>query len=329
MARASAQILRFISALGFVCAVLPARAARSQALEALPEVRVVTEGAGCPLLDAVALARLLELEWRDPATSQGRASTTVSLACEPTSVRVSLVDRGQALRTRVIEVGPTEWTVAPRIVALVAAQLATSIEREQRERAEAAARAATISSGPPAVVPASVERRIAIEFSGGARVWQWERPWFAASVAGSTGIRVGTLPLWVGASIEGEFATLSATLGVVSFARGVTGPWVGWMSSERAVLRAHARAMLAAGAQAFWATSQRGDVTAGSLAAFAFEGRVRTGVSVRVAAPVALGVDFDAAYAAPLLEGTLGDNSALRAGGLSLGAHLALRVSLR
>lgn len=325
----SARTLRFVSALGFVCVVCGPASGLAQELAPAPTVRVVTEGEGCPLLDLPTVGRLLALEWLDPTTSQGRVTTTVSLACEASNVRVSLVDRGQALRTRVIEVAPTEWTVAPRIVALVAAQLATSIEREQRARAEAVARAARIPSQIPAADTTSAERRFSIEFGGGARVWQWERPWFAASVTGATGMRVGSLPLFVGAAVEGEFATLAAALGVVSFARGVTGPWVGWASSERSTVRAHARAMIAMGAQAFWATSQRGDVTAGSLVAFALEGRLRTGVSVRVASPLALGLDVDVAYAAPTLEGTLGDSSVLRAGGLSLGAHLALRVGVR
>jgi hypothetical protein len=288
----------------------------------------------CEALDVAAFERLLAIEWRD-VDAGDVASPTVELLCESASVKVTLrpADRAEAPRERVIDVRADEWTVAPRIVALVTAQLASALVRDRSERlaraaavAAAAARAARERATPSVIAqPEPVAERWAFEASGLVRARQWEAPWASGGAALAFGGRLGGSSAWLGVMAEGEGSALGFALGAVSFARGGAGPWLGWSSRSESLWGAHARAALVVGAQSLWARSDRADVDAAALFAVSVEARVRGGLSLRVARGTSITADLDAGFALPTLEGTVTSAQDVRAGGLSLGAALGLR----
>jgi hypothetical protein len=288
----------------------------------------------CEALDVAAFERLLAIEWRDVEAGDV-APPTVTLRCESASVHVTLqpADRTEAPRSRVIDVRADEWTVAPRIVALVTAQLATALVRDRTERlaraaaaAAAAARAASERARPAAIAqPEPVAERWAFEASGLVRARQWDAPWASGGAALAFAGRLGGSSAWLGVMAEGEGSSLGFALGVVSFARGAAGPWLGWSTRGDTLFGAHARGALVVGAQSLWARSDRADVDAGALFAVSVEARARAGLSLRVARGTCVTLDLDAGYALPALEGAVVSAQDVRAGGLSLGAGLGLR----
>lgn len=251
------------------------------------------------------------------------------------SVRFRL-DEHSEFRVRAIEVGEGEWAVAPRIIALVSAQLAVSEareredarraaiearEREARSREELARQA---SASPPRAIEPPSSARYIVDSSVGLRVRQWDAPWWSVGGAISFALRAGRTPVWIGAWADVDGAARRESLGDVSFVRAAVGPALTLASDRDAVVSAHLRVAALLGAQSLWARAAQSNVEAGALVSSSVEARARAGISGRISRSLSLSFDVDAAIECVSLDGAVGSSRELRTGGAILGAALAL-----
>jgi hypothetical protein len=292
---------------------------------------------GCGSLELAAVERLLAIEWRDASLAAVEGGSTIELVCRERSVSIRFrLDEHSEFRVRAIEVGEGEWAVAPRIIALVSAQLAVSeareredarraaveaSEREARAREERSRRASAASPRP--IEPPPSERYV-VDLSAGLRVRQWDAPWWSAGGAISFALRAGRTPVWIGAWADVDGAVRRESLGEVSFVRAAVGPTLTLASDRDAVVSAHVRVAALLGAQSLWARAAQSNVDEGTLVSSSVEARVRAGISGRISRSLSLSFDVDAAIECVSLDGAVGASRELRTGGAVLGAALSL-----
>lgn len=325
----------------FAASVLAARPSRAQSEGESASVPQV-QSERCDALDRAAFERLLAIEWRDPTLAELARPVRVLLVCDARSVRVTLrAGEGPAAieRTRALEVSEREWAVVPRIVALVATQLAVTVERERQERAqreeqarlEQAARAQRERAPRPiAPAPAPVERavdRLWIEGAMAMRARQFDAPWLTGGGSFALSARLGRAPLWLGGWLDCDGSARSFSLGSMGFARVSAGPAVSVASAFDARWFVGARAGVLVGAQSLWAASSQQGVQSGSLLSLSIAARVNVMVGVRLTRAVALSFAMDSAVELVGLAGALDgerDLREVRTDGLSIGGALGL-----
>lgn len=295
---------------------------------------------GCSSLDVAAVERLLAIEWRDASVaSVDRGSSVIELQCVDRSVNVRFrLENDSESRVRTIDVGEGEWPVAPRIIALVSAQLAVSDARERedarrreldareahRAREERARERAAEASRRAQEPPAFTGARYALDLGLGLRFRQWDAPWWSAGVSVAFSLRLARSVAWLGVWSDFDVAGRSEALGDVRYARGAVGPTFTLASDPDAAVSAHARFAALVGAQSAWAFSAQSTVDAGSLASASVEARVRAGIAGRLSRSLSLSFDVDAAIEFVSLDGRIGASRELRTGGAVLGAALSL-----
>lgn len=303
----------------------------------------------CEALDDAAFERLLAIEWRDPSLSELRAPLRVSLVCDARAVRVTVrissrEGEGDASieRTRAVEVSEREWAVAPRIIALVATQLAVTLERERQERAtrerqerearERRERAERDARESAERRPAPPERaaalraadRLWIEGSMALRARQFDAPWLSGGGSFALSSRLGRAPVWLGGWLDSDGSVRSFALGATSFARVSAGPAVSVASAFDARWFVGARAGVLVGAQSLWAEANQQGVQSGALLALSVAARLNVLFGVRLTRAVAVSLAMDSAVELVGLAGAIDGQRDVRTDGLSIGGALSL-----
>lgn len=287
--------------------------------------------AGCEQLQLSEYDRLLAIEWRDPSIGQTPAArSTVELACDPRSVRVTVRSEDRSIvRERAVDVAEREWSVAPRIVALVTAQLVAAVEREREERVRSALeerpRVAEAPARPAVVAPRPCpEERLWIEGGASVRVRQFDALWWSLGPRLALSLRVRSTPLWLGLLADGEASVRAFSLGAVRFARVHAGPSVTLASASHAPVSFVARGALLIGAQSLWATTDRATVEANALVAASLSGSFTAALALRLSSSLSLSLGADAAIELVSLSGGIDAMPDVRTDGLSLGGSLSL-----